>query len=258
MSEREIERSVAALGSTAAAHTTGDAAVARAHANDPVDRVSCRLGDATCATAHASRLARSPPADAAASAHGSLLRLQRQYGNRYVGQVLNRSKSGGDMDDIERSIDQARGSGQGLDHRTRSQMESAFGADFSGVRVHTDARADNLNQSLSARAFATGKDIFFKQGQYDPGSSGGRELLAHELTHVVQQNGDGLRTKMTVSQPDDPQEVEADQMAKAVVQRENTRGSEDDKEIGARLDRQPEAPAETDDEKKRKHGIGNL
>ena len=66
-------------------------------------------------------------------------------------------------------------------------MEQAFGADFGGVRVHTDTRASSVNDSLHARAFTRGQDLFFRQGEYDPSSSAGRELIAHELTHVVQQ-----------------------------------------------------------------------
>ena len=89
---------------------------------------------------------------------------------------------------VESSIAGARGQGQGLDNGTRGKMEGAFGTDFSSVRVHTDERADGLNRSLQSRAFATGKDIFFKSGEFNPGSRGGQELLAHELTHVVQQN----------------------------------------------------------------------
>jgi hypothetical protein len=134
------------------------------------------------------------------------------YGNQYVNRMLSRSASEGADNDIERSIEAARGGGQPLDHSVRAQMESAFGADFGGVRVHTDARADGLNGALSARAFATGHDISFRQGEYDPGSSNGRELLAHELTHVVQQNGPGVQRKLTVSQPDDPHEVKAENM----------------------------------------------
>nr|MCM0593799.1 DUF4157 domain-containing protein [Gloeotrichia echinulata DEX184] len=65
----------------------------------------------------------------------------------------------------------------------------AFGADFSGVKVHTDGQSDQLNRSIQARAFTTGQDVFFRQGEYNPGSRGGQELIAHELTHVVQQNG---------------------------------------------------------------------
>ena len=66
-------------------------------------------------------------------------------------------------------------------------MEQAFGADFGGVRVHTDSDSDALSQSLQARAFTTGKDIFFSSGEYDPSSSAGQHLLAHELTHTIQQ-----------------------------------------------------------------------
>ncbi len=70
----------------------------------------------------------------------------------------------------------------------REPMEQALGADFSGVKVHTDARADGLNRSFKARALTSGTDIFFKRGEYAPESRAGTELLAHELTHVVQQS----------------------------------------------------------------------
>jgi len=98
--------------------------------------------------------------------------------------------SGGAVDaSIEQSIQQATGGGQGLSEDVREPMEQAFGADFSGVKIHTDGNANQLNRSLNARAFTTGPDIFFKQGEYNPGSRDGQELLAHELTHVVQQKG---------------------------------------------------------------------
>ncbi|MBK4728592.1 DUF4157 domain-containing protein [Oxynema sp. CENA135] len=90
---------------------------------------------------------------------------------------------------IETSIEQARGSGHPLDETVREPMENAFANDFSQVKVHHDAPSDRLNRSLNARAFTTGSDIFFKQGEYNPNSSGGQQLLAHELTHVVQQTG---------------------------------------------------------------------
>lgn len=66
-------------------------------------------------------------------------------------------------------------------------MEHAFGADLGGVRVHSGEGAHALNRSLQAKAFTTGQDIFFREGEYSPGSSGGQELIAHELTHVMQQ-----------------------------------------------------------------------
>jgi hypothetical protein len=97
--------------------------------------------------------------------------------------------------DIEGSIEGARSGGRSLDKDLRSSMEPAFGADFSGVRVHADAKADGLNRSLQARAFTTGQDVFFRSGEYNPGSAGGKELLAHELTHVVQQNGPAVMKK---------------------------------------------------------------
>ena len=91
--------------------------------------------------------------------------------------------------DLESSINRAKGGGQPLDAGLQQSMGQAMGADFSGVRVHTDGTSNQLNQSIQAKAFTTGQDVFFKQGQYNPGSKGGQELIAHELTHVVQQKG---------------------------------------------------------------------
>ena len=89
--------------------------------------------------------------------------------------------------EVEDRIENARGSGASLDDNTREQMEGAFGADFSNVRIHTGSEASDLSNSVQARAFTTGSDIFFNEGQYNPNSSDGKELLAHELTHTVQQ-----------------------------------------------------------------------
>lgn len=105
------------------------------------------------------------------------------------------SGGGNTSADLESSISGARGQGQPLGDDVRGSMEQAFGADFGGVRVHTDARSDQLNQSIQARAFTTGQDVFFRQGEYQPGNRGGQELLAHELTHVVQQNGSAVQSK---------------------------------------------------------------
>ncbi|MBD2359087.1 DUF4157 domain-containing protein [Tolypothrix sp. FACHB-123] len=89
---------------------------------------------------------------------------------------------------LESSIQQARGSGQNLGDDVRQPMEQAFGYDFSSVKIHNDFNSDQMNKSIQARAFTTGQDIFFRQGEYKPESNSGKELLAHELTHVVQQN----------------------------------------------------------------------
>lgn len=97
---------------------------------------------------------------------------------------------GGDIGpDLESSIHSVRGSGQFLDGGVQTRMEGAFGADFSRVRVHTDVQSDRLNRLFSARAFTSEQDIFFRSGEYEPGSRRGQELIAHELTHVVQQGG---------------------------------------------------------------------
>lgn len=89
--------------------------------------------------------------------------------------------------DIARSIRLRRGKGRSLDADTRQKMEGAFQADFGGVRIHTDQDAVQLNRALGAQAFTTGKDVFFNQGKYDPSQRKGQLLLAHELTHTVQQ-----------------------------------------------------------------------
>lgn len=97
---------------------------------------------------------------------------------------------GGAIDSqMESTIQRQRGGGRPLDDSTRTKMESAFGTDFSGVKIHTSTQADQLNRSINADAFTTGQDVFFRSGNYSPQSAAGQKLLAHELTHVVQQTG---------------------------------------------------------------------
>ncbi|MBI1294762.1 DUF4157 domain-containing protein [bacterium] len=104
---------------------------------------------------------------------------------------------------IETQIQQSRGRGRSLDAGIQRSMEGAFGADFSSVRVHTNAQADTLNRSLNAQAFTSGKDIFFRNGAYAPKSTGGKALLAHELTHVVQQSGGGGEVQARIQRRSD-------------------------------------------------------
>ncbi len=126
-----------------------------------------------------------------------------------------------DLDDATAGrIHRARSGGQALDNAVQAQMGEAMGHDFSGVRVHTDGEAHALNEQLSAKAFTTGPDIFFRGGAYSPQSSAGQELLAHELTHVVQQASgvvDGGGAGMRVNAPGGRFEQEADAVAKAVT-----------------------------------------
>ena len=217
----------------------------RTRGADLMVRTSCRLGDRSCARAHATRLGRGTISRSSGTRH-SLLHLQRHFGNRYVQRVLalrNKSAATSDVQpDVEEMIQSERGGGQPLDKVVRSQMESSFGTDFSGVRVHTNPKADALNQSLNARAFTTGQDIFFGQGNYNPGSSGGRELIAHELTHVVQQNKDEIQPKLTLGQPGDRYEQEADSVARTVIQQEEGNFTRDESKTG--VQRQPEEEEE--------------
>jgi hypothetical protein len=97
------------------------------------------------------------------------------------------SKGGAIGGEFESTLQRARTGGQPVAAGLRTHMERGLGADFGDVRVHTDAQADQLSRAVSARAFTTGRDIFFRHGEYNPGSSGGQRLVAHELTHVVQQ-----------------------------------------------------------------------
>jgi hypothetical protein len=156
---------------------------------------------------------------------GLLLQLQRTHGNRHVQRLVEQGRLrvsrpsdrterdadrtaqalpgtatpprgeasiagrfGPDIDvSMERAIRQASGRGQPLPRSVRKPMEQQLDADFARVRLHTDARADQLSRSLQALAFTAGNDIFFRRGGYGPGSATGRYLLAHELTHVTQQ-----------------------------------------------------------------------
>ncbi|MCP4117495.1 MAG: DUF4157 domain-containing protein [Desulfobacteraceae bacterium] len=88
---------------------------------------------------------------------------------------------------LEHELRQSKGGGEPLPEKLRLEMEEGIGADFSGVRVHRDDRAEKMSQMLNARAFANGGDIYFNQGKFAPETQPGRFLLAHELTHTVQQ-----------------------------------------------------------------------
>ena len=88
-----------------------------------------------------------------------------------------------------KGIENIRGGGQPLSQASRAFFEPRFGADFSTVRVHTGGDAAYLARSINARAFTTGRDVVFGAGQYAPESTAGKRLMAHELTHVVQQGG---------------------------------------------------------------------
>jgi Domain of unknown function (DUF4157) len=106
--------------------------------------------------------------------------------------VMRKAESGGGFETspaFASQLSNTRGGGQAMPSETRGFMESRFGRDFSQVRVHTDGQAADMNRDIQAKAFTHGSDIYFNRGQFAPHTEGGRRLLAHELTHVIQQRG---------------------------------------------------------------------
>ncbi len=123
--------------------------------------------------------------------------------------------------------DVLRSSGQPLDAGTRAFMEPRFNHDFSQVRVHTDARAAESALAVNALAYTVGRDVVFGTGQYEPGIGEGRRLLAHELTHVVQQAqnaGTSMQkaNSLQVSEPNDIFEVEAEMQTTRIMNSNGT------------------------------------
>lgn len=164
-----------------------------------------------------------------------IVAMQNHLGNAAVQRMLAQRSGGDGAFDLDEQtanrINSARSGGHALDGTVQKQMSQNMGADFSGVRVHTGGEAHQLNEQLSAKAFTTGNDIFFRGGEYNPQSSSGQELLAHELTHVVQQSSGAVGSgsgAMRVNAPGDRFEQEADSVAKSVtnsppaVQRQET------------------------------------
>jgi len=108
-------------------------------------------------------------------------------------QAKNESNSPGNSQNtngaVEQRISQRRGGGSRLPQNVQREMEGGFGNDFSNVRIHKDAEAAGMASKMNAQAFTTGNDIYFNESKYNPGDESGKSLLAHELTHVIQQNG---------------------------------------------------------------------
>ncbi len=177
----------------------------------------------------------------------AITRLQRTHGNQRVQRLVARSaEEEGGTDGLAQAVDDRRGHGQPLPDRTRAKMEAGLEQDLSGVRVHTDSAADRLSRQLSAKAFTTGQDVFFRQGAYDPGSSSGDKLLAHEMTHVVQQGNAPAKLagkKMNVSEPGDAGEQEADRVAGTIASPAGVSRQEDDeleRSVQRQLGEEPE------------------
>jgi hypothetical protein len=145
---------------------------------------------------------------------GGLMGLQRAAGNNAVSSMVEDEPS--PVHDVIGS------GGRPLEPDVRADMEGRLGADFGDVRVHDDASAHRSAQAVNAHAYTVGSNIVFQRDKYDPGSDSGRTMLAHELTHVVQQRSgpvDGTPTGggIKVSDPSDRFEREASANAERVM-----------------------------------------
>ena len=118
--------------------------------------------------------------------------------------VQAKAESGGGVASqaVTSKLNSTKGRGEQMPVKTRSKMESAFGRDFSDVHIHTDATSVDMNRELHAQAFTHGKDIYFNSGKFSPENMDGGHLLAHELTHVVQQNGETVKRKRAADETD--------------------------------------------------------
>jgi hypothetical protein len=105
---------------------------------------------------------------------------------------------------LESKLQSSKGSGSPMANATQNQMESGFGANFSKVRIHNDSNAVQMNKELGSQAFANGNDVYFNEGKYNPDSQDGKHLLAHELTHTIQQGN-----KPNIQKQDTPSNLDS-------------------------------------------------
>ena len=140
-----------------------------------------------------SKSAASKPAPAQPGLQTEILNLQRSAGNKVVSQLLQDEAGEKHHANVESPlVDSTLNSeGQPLDAAARSQMETLFNEDFSGVRIHTDAEAAESAQNVEARAYTSGEDVVFGANQYRPNTEEGKQLIAHELAHTVQHRDAG-------------------------------------------------------------------
>lgn len=115
---------------------------------------------------------------------------------------LSNSGGGGTASSgVSSRVEQSSGTGRQLSGKLLAEMSHQFGADLSDVTIHTDSEATALNKELGAHAFTHGKDIYFNAGKFNPETAAGKFLLAHELTHVVQQSGEEDQIQRMASCP---------------------------------------------------------
>ena len=127
--------------------------------------------------------------------------VNRKKSDTYHSDIIQRSGRSppGESIPFEQSLLSSKGSGSALPGDTREFMESRFNADFSGVRIHTGSTAQAMSSNIHAQAFAHGNDIYFNEGKFSPQSESGQTLLAHELTHTIQQGASPAKTSTSIA-----------------------------------------------------------
>src|ERR1700743_2682472 len=118
----------------------------------------------------------------------------------------------------------ARG-GTSMDKSTQSSMSQYFGGDFGGAKIHKDDNAANMNRQINARAFTVNNNVYFNQGEYKPYTKEGKYLLAHELTHTIQQgtaSRSAVQAKSIIDHPNSLHEKEADNIANSFTQAQDS------------------------------------
>jgi len=149
--------------------------------------------------------------------------IRRQAGAEGQEGARDRGESNGSevSSDWETGIETPRGSGQPLPEATRRFFEPRFGHDFSQVRIHTDSRAAEAARAINALAFTIGHDVVFGAGQYSPDSAAGKRLLAHELTHTLQQENAASLDVARIGESGDTCERKTDCVANRVMRRDD-------------------------------------
>jgi hypothetical protein len=150
------------------------------------------------------------------------MHLQRVAGNASVASLLEAEGAGHEDEPSPVKDVVGSGGGQPLDAPTRHFMESRFGNDFGDVRVHADGKASDSAKAVQAHAYTVGNDIVFQSGNYAPETDAGRHMLAHELTHVVQQrsgpvSGTPAPGGIKISDPSDSYEQQAERHAGVIM-----------------------------------------
>src|SRR5271157_4400178 len=164
-----------------------------------------------------------------------ILQLQQSIGNRAVQRLIQAQFSGSGLaSEREQAMQDSSALGfdldaalsspwSSLDSETREFMEGGFGYDFSSVRIHANPSAANSSEAIDANAYTVGQDIVFGSGKYSPGSREGRRLIAHELTHVVQQSSSAIAApglsegELAISEPTDQSEQIAESNAAEIM-----------------------------------------